>query len=175
MGETRRKKRTTLIGTRRGLPASDPMATTGGNSSAGVRSHIPGGTTMKFNCKKLRMSSWNVGSLNGRTTELAIIMKKRNIDIMGVQETKWKGAKSKQLTDGYKLLYHGTSNKQNGVGIILAPHLASKIISVNRVNDRLIMVKLAIERIGILSVPMHRKLVVQHLKETISMIILKTF
>lgn len=86
--------------------------------------------------------------MNGRIAEIAHIMKRRNIDIMGVQETKWKGAKSRQLTDGYKLLYNGTSTKLNGVGIIPAPHLTNKIIIVNRVNDRLMLVKLAIEKVG---------------------------
>lgn len=64
-------------------------------------------------------------------------MKKRRIDIIGLQETKWIGKKSKQLADNYKLLYNGSSSKQNGVAIILAPHLAKNIITVDRINDRL--------------------------------------
>lgn len=134
---------TTPTGTSRNS-SSDPVPNL---RISGGSHHFPGGNPIKF-FGKLRISSWNVGSLNGRTTELASIMRKRGIDIMALQETKWKGAKAKQLTEGYKLLYYGKNTKQNGVGIILAPHLASKIIVVNRVSDRLIMVKLAIEKLG---------------------------
>lgn len=96
-----------------------------------------------------RIATWNIGSLTGRITELVNIMKKRRIDVIGLQETKWKGRKARLLSDGYKLLYMGSNTKQNGVAIILAPHLAKNMISIDRKNDRMMMVKLALENIGI--------------------------
>lgn len=142
--DTHANEANSLTGTRRGIPASDPVPNV---IVSGSSHHYPGGNNMKFN-RKLRMSSWNVGSLTGRTTELVNIMKKRRIDIMAVQKTKWKGVKSKQLTDGYKLLYNGINTKQNGIGFILAPHLARKLITVERVNDRMMLIKIAFEKLG---------------------------
>jgi exonuclease III len=71
-------------------------------------------------------------------------MKKRRIDLIGVQETKWKGQKARMLSDGYKLIYSGSSAKQNGVAIVLAPHLANSIISIDRKGDRVMSVKIAL-------------------------------
>ncbi|KAG5593704.1 hypothetical protein H5410_034936 [Solanum commersonii] len=38
---------------------------------------------------KLRVGSWNIGSLTGKSVELVKILKKRRINIACVQETKW--------------------------------------------------------------------------------------
>ncbi|XP_063697808.1 craniofacial development protein 2-like [Culicoides brevitarsis] len=133
-----------LIGTRRGLPASDPEA----NRNIGASSHhYPGESNMKF--MKLRFSTWNIGSLTGKSSELANLMQRRRIDIMGLQETKWKGQKSKSLPHGFKLLYNGSNNKRNGVAIIVSSFMATKIINVTRTNDRIMMIKLALPKLGI--------------------------
>lgn len=95
-----------------------------------------------------RIGTWNIGSLTGRSTELVNIMKKRRIDLIGLQETKWRGQKAKLLSDGYKLFYTGSSTRQNGVAIILAPHLAKNVISIDRRSDRIIMVKIALSGLG---------------------------
>lgn len=58
-----------------------------------------------------------------------------------IQETKWKGSKARDIGDGYKLLYHGTTNGRNGVAVAVAEHLRDKIILVERLSDRLISIK----------------------------------
>ena len=86
----------------------------------------------------LGVGTLNVGTLTGKSIELVESMKRRRLSILCLSETKWKGSCAKDLSDGYRLWYHGLDNKHNGVGIILAPGLADDVISVDRVSDRLI-------------------------------------
>jgi len=40
---------------------------------------------------RIRLGSWNVGSLTGKLRELVDVATRRRINILCVQETKWKG------------------------------------------------------------------------------------
>ena len=60
-----------------------------------------------------------------------------------MQDTKWKGSKAKEIGEGYKMYYFGTSNKRNGVGVILERDLHDNILKVDRISDIIINVKLA--------------------------------
>jgi exonuclease III len=56
---------------------------------------------------RLRVGTWNVGSLMGKLREIVdtmITMIRRRVNILCVQETKWKGQKTKEVEDtGFKL------------------------------------------------------------------------
>ncbi|KAK6761788.1 hypothetical protein RB195_022756 [Necator americanus] len=84
----------------------------------------------------VRLATLNVGTLTGRSRELADSLRKRRVDICCVQETRRRGSKSRELGDGYKLIYTGTS-KRNGVGVILNETFRSSVTVVNRLSDRL--------------------------------------
>ncbi|KAK6765461.1 hypothetical protein RB195_025398 [Necator americanus] len=88
----------------------------------------------------VRLATLNVGTLTGRSRELADSLRKRRVDICCVQETRWKGSKARELGGGYKLIYHGTSNR-NGVGIILNESFRNSVTAVDRLSDRLMAVK----------------------------------
>ncbi|KAK6763221.1 hypothetical protein RB195_023798 [Necator americanus] len=88
----------------------------------------------------VRLATLNVETLTGRSRELADSLRKRRVDICCVQETHWKGSKARELGDGYKLIYHGTSNR-NGVGIILNESFRNSVTAVDRLSDRLMAVK----------------------------------
>ncbi|XP_066964265.1 craniofacial development protein 2-like [Macrobrachium rosenbergii] len=81
--------------------------------------------------------------MTGRGRELADLMRKKKVDVLCVQETRWKGNKAKELGDGYKLYYSG-ANKQgrNGVGIVLSGELKNTVIEAQRKNDRIIKLKM---------------------------------
>jgi len=87
----------------------------------------------------------NAGSLSGKSMELVDLMERRRINILCVQETKWKGEKAKEIGNGYKLFYYGTNNRRNGVGIILDPEMKKNVLEVNRKSDRLMRVKIKVE------------------------------
>ena len=93
----------------------------------------------------MRAATLNVGSMTGKGRELAGIMERRKVDILCVQETKWKGSKARSLGGGFKLLYHGVDGRRNGVGIILKEDYAKSVVEVKRKSDRMMSVKIEIE------------------------------
>lgn len=51
---------------------------------------------------------------------------KRKANVTCLYETKWKGDKVKEVTDGYKLYYIGKNNARNGVGAVVEKNLKEK-------------------------------------------------
>lgn len=87
-----------------------------------------------------RIATFNVGSLTGRAAELADKLRRRKIDICTLQETRWVGAKSKNLGSGYKLLFNGSTGTKNGVGIAVSKRFRDAILEARRYDDRLMKV-----------------------------------
>jgi exonuclease III len=55
---------------------------------------------------RVRVGTWNVVSFMGKLREVVDIMIRRRVNILCVQETKWKGQKAKEVEDtGFKLWY----------------------------------------------------------------------
>ena len=73
------------------------------------------------------------------------MMQRRKLDILCVQETKWKGSKARSIGEGFKIFYHGLCRKKNGVGVILKEELAKNVFDVKRVSDRVLSLKLVFE------------------------------
>ena len=67
------------------------------------------------------------------------------MDILCVQETKWKGSKARNIGGSYKLFYHGVTGQKNGVGIILKERFINSVLEVRRMSDRAMCMKLEIE------------------------------
>ena len=64
---------------------------------------------------RIRLGSWNVGSLIGKLIELVDTATRRRVSILCVQETKWKCQKAKEVDNtGFKLWYTGTVANRNG-------------------------------------------------------------
>ena len=59
------------------------------------------------------------------------------MDILCVQETRWKGEKARYIGGGYKMWYCGSENKKNGVGIILKKEHVDRVVESNRQNNML--------------------------------------
>ncbi|KAI8434944.1 hypothetical protein MSG28_003411 [Choristoneura fumiferana] len=116
------------------------------NARASPRSdeHTDKNKTYSLTCKNIRLATWNLGTLTGRSQELSKVLQNRNINTCCQQETKWKGSKSRDIGQGYQLIYHGTVNGENGVA--LDHQLKQRIINIERKSDRLIGVKLAMDK-----------------------------
>ncbi|PUZ77144.1 hypothetical protein GQ55_1G347200 [Panicum hallii var. hallii] len=94
---------------------------------------------------RIRLDSWNVGSLTGKLRELVDVAIRRRANILCVQETKWKGQKAKEVEgSGFKLWYTGTTSGRNGVGILIDKGLKDGVVDVRRQGDRIILVWLVI-------------------------------
>jgi len=89
-----------------------------------------------------RIATWNVGTMTGKSMEVAEALKRRKVDVACIQEVKWKGKKAREIGMGYKLFYSGESRSRNGVGIILKDTLCENILAVERISDRIMLLKL---------------------------------
>ncbi|KAK3520892.1 hypothetical protein QTP86_019360 [Hemibagrus guttatus] len=77
--------------------------------------------------------------------ELADVMERRKVDILCVQETRWKGSKARSIGAGFKLFYYGVDSKRNGVGVVLKEEFVRNVLEVKRVSDRVMSLKLEFE------------------------------
>jgi exonuclease III len=70
------------------------------------------------------------------------------VNILRVQETKWKGQKAKEVEDtGFKLWYTGTTTNKNGVGIVLDKSLKDVVVDIKRQGGMIILVKLFVQNL----------------------------
>ncbi|MCJ8731892.1 hypothetical protein PDJAM_G00204980 [Pangasius djambal] len=83
--------------------------------------------------------------MTGKGRELADMMERRKVDILCVQETRWKGSKARSIGAGFKLFYYGVDSKRNGVGVVLKEVFGRNVLEVKRVSDRVMSLKLEIE------------------------------
>ena len=98
--------------------------------------------------EKLKLATWNVRGLMNKEEELQNELKKMNIDIGIITETKKKLKGTKEYKD-YLLLYSGVpQNKRasSGVAVFLKKSLQNRIHSYNFVNDRIINIRIRTTR-----------------------------
>ena len=82
--------------------------------------------------------------MTGKKGELAETMQRRSIDILCLQETRWKGSKARSIGSGYKLYYHGVTSGRNGVGIVLKEIWTESVMELEIVSDRAMRLRLEI-------------------------------
>jgi hypothetical protein len=67
------------------------------------------------------------------------------VNILYVQETKWKGQKAKEVEyTGFKLWYTENTSTKNNVGIVLDKSLKDGVVDIKRQGDMIILLKLFI-------------------------------
>ena len=72
-------------------------------------------------------------------------MGRRNVNILCLQKTKWKGSKARKIGGGCKLFYNGADGRKNGIEIVVKEELAESVLEVKRVSDRLMAMKLEVK------------------------------
>nr|XP_016456790.1 PREDICTED: uncharacterized protein LOC107780727 [Nicotiana tabacum] len=104
-----------------------------------------GGKGSKGNTRasRLRIGSWNIGTLTGKSIELAKILQMRKVNITCVQETSCVGSRARDV-DGYKFWYSGVMKGKNEVGILVDRDLRESVVEVRRISDRLMTIKLVV-------------------------------
>ncbi|VDO21914.1 unnamed protein product [Heligmosomoides polygyrus] len=98
------------------------------------------------NVGKTRVTTLNVGTLSGRSFELAEALERRKVDFYAVQETRWSCSKSRDIGRGFKAVLCGSPRTTSGVGIIVSERFRDAIASVERFSDRLMKIVVAAER-----------------------------
>ena len=105
--------------------------------------------------EEFRYGSMNVGTMKGKCHEVVETADRRNLDAVGLQETRWRGGESptrsrtqvrwlKGKDSRYKFFWSGNSEGTNGVGILLAERWAKSVFEVQRISDRIILLRLII-------------------------------
>ena len=87
-----------------------------------------------------------MGSFCGRDVEVCEELKKRKVDVCGLQEVKWKNKDTRFLGvfgQRYKLWWSGNSSGIGGVGILIKEELCEKVVDVRTKSDRVMVVVLA--------------------------------
>ncbi|KAK3569629.1 hypothetical protein QTP86_002583 [Hemibagrus guttatus] len=135
---------TTAIGAVDLQGAGGNWATVGRRSRGGRRVHRQR-EKRKGKSVGLRIGTLNVGTMTGKGRELADVMERRKVDILCVQETKWKGSKARSIGAGFKLFYYGVDSKRNGVGVVLKEEFVRNVLEVKKVSDRVMSLKLEFE------------------------------
>ncbi|KAK3549360.1 hypothetical protein QTP70_034599, partial [Hemibagrus guttatus] len=135
---------TTAIGAVDLQGAGGNWATVGGRSRGGRRVRRQR-EKRKGKSVGLRIGTLNVGTMTGKGRELADMMERRKVDILCVQETRWKGSKARSIGAGFKLFYYGVDSKRNGVGVVLKEEFVRNVLEVKTVSDRVMSLKLEIE------------------------------
>jgi exonuclease III len=94
---------------------------------------------------RVRVGTWNVGSLTGKLREVVDTMIRRRVNILYIQETKWKGQKAKKVEDtSFKLWYTRNTSIKNDVCIVLDKSLKDGVVNIKRQGDMIILVKLLV-------------------------------
>ena len=95
---------------------------------------------------EVRMGSLNVGTMEGKALEVVDMMKRRKTEVLCVQETKWRGARARNMAEGYKMLHTGEDGRSNGVGIIVNVEISKEVVRVERWQGRSITVRMMIRQ-----------------------------
>jgi exonuclease III len=94
---------------------------------------------------RVRVGTWNIGSHTGKLREIVDIMIRRRVNILCIQEMKWKVQKTKEVEDtGFKLWYTGNTSTKNDISIVLDKSHKDGVVGINHQGDMIILVKLLV-------------------------------
>ena len=62
--------------------------------------------------QNLCIAMLNIGIMTGQGCKLMDMLMRCKVDIVCIQETQWKGQKSQDIVEGYKLIYCGMTNQK---------------------------------------------------------------
>ena len=97
--------------------------------------------------RKFRVGTLNVNTLRGRVCEVVETLSHRKVDVCCIQETRYRGGSCRTIKGKdtrYKLYWSGNDKGTAGVGVFVAEEWIEKVFEVQRVSDRIILVKLIV-------------------------------
>ena len=106
----------------------------------------PRGNSSK--CQKIRIGALNVGTINDKTDELTGTFSRRKLGLCCVQKIRYKTLLKIVDVTGSEYKFYGSRlrNKLGGVGVLVAGWLLDNIIEVTRVSDRIILLRLFMDK-----------------------------
>ena len=97
--------------------------------------------------RKFRVGTLNVNTLRGRVCEVVETLSRRKVDVCCIQETRYRGGNCRIIKGKdtrYKLYWSGNDKGTAGVGVFVAEEWIEKVFEVQRVSDRILLVKLIV-------------------------------
>ena len=97
--------------------------------------------------RKFRVGTLNVNTLRGRVCEVVETLSRRKVDVCCIQETRYRGGNCRIIkgkNTRYKLYWSGNDKGTAGVGVFVAEEWIEKVFEVQRVCDRILLVKLIV-------------------------------
>ena len=68
-----------------------------------------------------------MGTMSGKGVEVEEIMERRRLEVLCVQETKWRVDRARMVVGGRKLLHAGGGGRSNGVGIVMSEEISKEV------------------------------------------------
>ena len=93
------------------------------------------------------MGTLNVNTLRGRVCEVVETLSHRKVDDCCIQEARYRGGSCctiKGKDTRYKLYWSGNDKGTAGVGVFVVEEWREKVFEVQRVSDRIFLVKLIV-------------------------------
>ena len=88
-----------------------------------------------------------MNTLRGRVCEVVETLSRRKVDVCCIQETRYRGGNCRIIKGKdtrYKLYWSGIDKGTAGVGVFVAEEWIEKVFEVQRVSDRILLVKLIV-------------------------------
>ena len=95
---------------------------------------------------EVQMGNLNVRTMEGKALEVVEMMKRRKMEVLCVQVTKWKGGSARKMAERYKMLHAGGDGRSNGVGIIVNVEFSKEVVRAERWQGRIIAVWMIIRQ-----------------------------
>ena len=67
------------------------------------------------------------------------LMERRRLEVLCVQETKWRGDRARVMVGGRKLLHARGGGRSSGVGIVISEEISKEVVRVERWKGRIIV------------------------------------
>ena len=119
-----------MMATRRNLGRATAFGITDApcSQAAARNEQSPGGSSFRPRSRcEVQIGSLNVGTMEGKALEVVEMMQRRRLEVLCVQETKWKGDRARQMAGGYKMMHAGGDGRSNGVGVIVSEEISMKV------------------------------------------------
>src|SRR6516225_7306849 len=104
----------------------------------------------------IRIGTWNVRTLNekGKLENIKQEMERNRIDILGMSEMRWKGS-GDFPSDEYRVVFSAGVVREKGVGIIMRKEMSKRVIDIEKISDRLILVKFETEPVHLVVIQVY--------------------
>src|SRR6218665_1308157 len=105
---------------------------------------------------KIQVGTWNVRTIlrPGKLTNVIREMKRANLDVMGLAETRWK-EEGDITSEGVRIIHTGAENGQNCVAVLVEEKIARSIVEIERYGSRMIEFKIKAEPVDIVIIQVY--------------------